>query len=181
MGRDDRKDEQGKSRQVNASRKVNHREKGHSELDRQSNAPTIPQQNQSVTSRYDGTMNGLQYTTKRGKAHKFKETQFQPGQSGNPAGRPRSADLKAAVREFADEVDPKRKKSRLRAWMETADRMARQGSSKHLELLLAYGWHRPLQQQLNVTADLASDEETNREIREALAAIRDERGNLPIN
>lgn len=72
-------------------------------------------------------------------------TPFQPGQSGNPKGRPKTSDLKAEVREFADEQDPKLRKTRLRQWLEMADRRARQGSPKHLELLLAYGWGRPSQ------------------------------------
>src|SRR5229473_4519150 len=72
-------------------------------------------------------------------------TPWQPGQSGNPHGRPRTNDLKAAVREFADEEDPKLRKTRLRQWLEMADRRARQGSPKHLEMLLAYGWGRPSQ------------------------------------
>jgi hypothetical protein len=72
-------------------------------------------------------------------------TPFQPGQSGNPGGRPKTSDLKAEVREFADEEDPKLRKTRLRQWLEMADRRARQGSPKHLEMLLAYGWGRPSQ------------------------------------
>lgn len=71
--------------------------------------------------------------------------EWQPGQSGNPAGRPKTSDLKAEVRAFADEADPKIRKTRLRVWLEMADRRARQGSPKHLEMLLAYGWGKPPQ------------------------------------
>lgn len=71
--------------------------------------------------------------------------QWRPGESGNPAGRPKTSDLKAEVRAFADESDPKIRKTRLRVWLEMADRRARQGSPKHLEMLLAYGWGRPSQ------------------------------------
>lgn len=68
---------------------------------------------------------------------------WQPGESGNPAGRPKTSDLKAEVRAFADEADPKIRKTRLRQWLEICDRRAKQGSPKHLEMLLAYGWGRP--------------------------------------
>lgn len=71
--------------------------------------------------------------------------EWQPGQSGNPLGRPKTSDLKAEVRAFADEADPKIRKTRLRVWLEMADRRARQGSPKHLEMLLAYGWGKPPQ------------------------------------
>ncbi|MFI5056900.1 MAG: DUF5681 domain-containing protein [Candidatus Acidiferrales bacterium] len=89
------------------------------------------------------------------------EYQWEPGESGNPKGRPKTSDLKAEVRQFADEQDPKLRKTRLRQWLEMADRRARQGSPKHLELLLAYGWGRPsqaveLEANLNYTDALTS-------------------------
>lgn len=80
------------------------------------------------------------------------EYQWKPGESGNPSGRPK-IDLKAEVRAFADEPDPKTTKTRLRQWLEMADRRARQGSPKHLELLLAYGWGRP-SQAIELDADI---------------------------
>lgn len=73
------------------------------------------------------------------------EYQWRPGESGNPAGRPKISDLRAEVRAFSDEADPKIRKRRLRQWLEICDRRARQGSPKHLEMLLAYGWGRPAQ------------------------------------
>jgi hypothetical protein len=107
---------------------------------------------------------------------------WKPGQSGNPAGRPRTADLKLAVREFAGELLDNGK-PRLLVWLENACKMARQGSSKHLELLLAYGWGRPLQQQITLTADAPSDDECLRELQGALAEIRNDSNNdskLPV-
>lgn len=71
--------------------------------------------------------------------------QWKPGESGNPKGRPPTSDLKAEVRAFADEEDPKLRKTRLRQWLEMADRRIRQGSPKHLEIVLGYGWGRPSQ------------------------------------
>jgi hypothetical protein len=76
----------------------------------------------------------------------LEEFKWKPGQSGNPSGKSKVGDLKAEVRAFADEQDPKLRKTRLRQWLEMADRRARQGSPKHLEMLLAYGWGRPSQQ-----------------------------------
>ena len=96
---------------------------------------------------------------------------FLPGHKGM-GGRPRTSDIKAAVREFGEEIGNREEKTRFRMWLETAHRMARQGSPKHLELLLAYGWHRPLQAQLNVNADLPSDDEALREVEEALRELR---------
>ncbi len=94
--------------------------------------------------------------------------------------------MKAAVREFADEFDTKIGKSRFRQWLEQADRRARQGSSKHLELLLAYGWGRPLQQQINLNADLTqeqrimamSDDEKMSRIAELLETHRESKGRV---
>lgn len=70
---------------------------------------------------------------------------WKAGESGNPAGRPRDGDIKRELREFSEEIDTKTGKSRLRVWLEICDRRARQGSAKHLEMLLDRGWGKPLQ------------------------------------
>ncbi len=163
----------GKAARVATSRKVEL-----CETKRENSKNDNPIVNRQVTDK------PLQYSTLRGKVHsrctKMPEGKpFQPGQSGNPAGRPRTADLKNAVREFAADVDNRQGKTRLQVWLETMDRMARQGSSKHAELLLAYGWGRPLQQQINLNADVPTGEEADREIQEALAALRGENGGKP--
>jgi hypothetical protein len=71
---------------------------------------------------------------------------WKPGQSGNPAGRPVTEDIKAEAREFLSECDdPRTGKARLRVLLEIAYRRARQGSAKHMEMLLDRGWGKPLQ------------------------------------
>jgi hypothetical protein len=71
---------------------------------------------------------------------------WQPGESGNPAGRPVTSDIKAEARDFLSECDdPRTGKARLRVLLEIAYRRARQGSAKHLEMLLDRGWGKPLQ------------------------------------
>jgi hypothetical protein len=93
---------------------------------------------------------------KKPKDSHLAEYQWQPGESGNPSGRPK-IDLKAEVRAFADEADPKTSKTRLRVWLEMADRRARQGSPKHLEMLLSYGWGKP-SESIKLDADIKQKE-----------------------
>ena len=73
-----------------------------------------------------------------------KATRFKPGQSGNPAGRPRTAKFNEAAREISGEIDKKGNTG--------AERLARycfkralRGSTKHLSLFLAYALGRPKQ------------------------------------
>ncbi|MGO9590670.1 MAG: hypothetical protein ACLP3K_11585 [Candidatus Acidiferrales bacterium] len=96
--------------------------------------------------------------------------------SPNPKGRPRSADIRQFVKEFAAEDD--RGKTRLRQWLEMADRRARQGSPKHLELLLAYGYGRPIQA-VDVTTQNLTPEQYIERIEEALAVLPAEDNEQP--
>ena len=73
-----------------------------------------------------------------------KATRFQPGASGNPAGRPRTAKFNEAAREIAAEVDKKGTSG--------AEKLARycftralRGSTRHLQIFLAYALGRPKQ------------------------------------
>jgi hypothetical protein len=104
---------------------------------------------------------------------------FQPGVSGNPSGLKNAAMLSRDVRAALSETDPKTQKTLFERLLEQSARRALQGSYKHLELLLAYGLGRPLQQQINLNADVPNDEECARELQEALAAIRGENGVKP--
>lgn len=113
---------------------------------------------------------------KSAKGSHLAEYQFKPGESANPNGRPRTSDLKAELRAFADESDPKVRKTRLRVWLEMADRRARQGSPKHLELLLAYGWGRPnqaleVETTFNYTDSLTKMKEARRRLEEHRVAL----------
>ncbi|MGA8872471.1 MAG: hypothetical protein WB460_15090 [Candidatus Acidiferrales bacterium] len=115
-------------------------------------------------------------TSKRGNAPPEQYWWKKGSPSPNPKGRPRSADIRQFVKEFAAEDD--RGKTRLRQWLEMADRRARQGSSKHLELLLAYGYGRPIQA-VDVTTQTLTPEQYLERIEEALAVLPAEDNEQP--
>ena len=105
-------------------------------------------------------------------------TKWKPGcPSPNPAGRPRTvlrgvppADLRDEVRGFSSENDNRQRKTRLRQWLEMADRRARQGSPRHLELLLAYGWGRP-KESLDITQLPMTPEQADEVINSYMARL----------
>jgi len=75
-----------------------------------------------------------------------KETRWQKGcASPNPAGRPRTGVFSAAAKAILAEEDPKLRKTGAEILIEQAFRRARQGSYRHLELLLAYAEGKPKQ------------------------------------
>ena len=69
---------------------------------------------------------------------------FEKGQSGNPNGRPKLPDLKAAMRDILG--DEKEGVTALEAILRKLRAMAAQGNMKAIELLLAYGYGKPKQQ-----------------------------------
>jgi hypothetical protein len=73
-----------------------------------------------------------------------KATRFKPGQSGNPDGRPRTAKFNEAAREISEEVDKKGKSGAERLALYCFKRALR-GSTRHLQLFLAYALGRPRQ------------------------------------
>ena len=74
------------------------------------------------------------------------ETRWKKGcPSPNPAGRPRTSVFSAAAKAILAEEDPKLRKTGAEILIEQAFRRARQGSYRHLELLLAYAEGKPKQ------------------------------------
>jgi len=91
----------------------------------------------------------------RGNISKYK---WKKGQSGNPSGlpgRPKKAEIGALTREILAEEHPKTGRTELERLIRQMLRKAHQGSFKHAELLLNYGFGKPLavQQNLNLNVD----------------------------
>ena len=69
---------------------------------------------------------------------------FQPGKSGNPAGRPRRAEtFGSRIREFLDAKDPKDKEQRAR--MDVLIEEMYRGKPEDRKTLLAYGFGKPVE------------------------------------
>ena len=73
-----------------------------------------------------------------------KATRFKPGQSGNPAGRPRTGKFNEAAREIAAEID-KKGNSGAERLAKYCFKRALRGSTRHLSIFLAYALGRPKQ------------------------------------
>ena len=78
---------------------------------------------------------------------------FQPGVSGNPKGRPRTAEASQLAKAILDREDPKLRKTGLERLFEFFLRRALQGDTKKAELLLAYAYGRPAQS-MNLDANV---------------------------
>ena len=63
---------------------------------------------------------------------------FQPGVSGNPNGRPRTAKFSEAARQLLAEIDAKSGETNAECLVRHCFKKAMHGSARHLELLLAY-------------------------------------------
>jgi hypothetical protein len=70
---------------------------------------------------------------------------FQPGVSGNPSGRPRTAKFSEAARQLLAEIDTRTGETNAECLVRHCFKKAQQGSPRHLELLLAYVEGRPKQ------------------------------------
>lgn len=99
---------------------------------------------------------------------------FMPGKSGNPTGARRYATLSQITKEIGETVlrNGRTKDEQL---METLHRRGCQGNVKAAELYLGYRFGRPVQQNVNLTAELASMDERAQEIREKLAELKRQR------
>ena len=70
---------------------------------------------------------------------------FQPGVSGNPNGRPRTARFSEAARQLLAEIDAKSGETNAEVLVRHCFKKAMHGSARHLELLLAYVEGKPKQ------------------------------------
>lgn len=70
---------------------------------------------------------------------------FQPGVSGNPNGRPRTAKFSEAARQLLAEIDAKSGETNAECLVRHCFKRAMHGSARHLELLLAYVEGKPKQ------------------------------------
>jgi Family of unknown function (DUF5681) len=70
---------------------------------------------------------------------------FQPGVSGNPSGRPRTAKFSEAARQLLAEIDGRTGETNAECLVRHCFKKAMHGSPRHLEMLLAYVEGRPKQ------------------------------------
>jgi hypothetical protein len=70
---------------------------------------------------------------------------FQPGISGNPNGRPRTAKFSEAARQLLAEIEAKGGETNAECLVRHCFKKAMHGSARHLELLLAYVEGKPKQ------------------------------------
>jgi hypothetical protein len=70
---------------------------------------------------------------------------FQPGISGNPSGRPRTAKFSEAARQLLSEIDTKSGETNAEVLVRHRFKNAMRGSVRHTELFLAYSEGRPKQ------------------------------------
>jgi hypothetical protein len=70
---------------------------------------------------------------------------FQPGVSGNPNGRPRTAKFSEAARQLLAEIDAKSGETNAESLVRHCFKRAMHGSARHLEMLLAYVEGKPKQ------------------------------------
>lgn len=74
-----------------------------------------------------------------------KATQWKPGQTGNPNGRPRTAKYSEAARRLLEEVGEESGETGAEQLAAYCLKMALKGSARHAELFLSYAEGRPKQ------------------------------------
>jgi hypothetical protein len=91
--------------------------------------------------------NGTETTGKQREKHAGGVTGkgFQPGVSGNPNGRPRTAKFSEAARQLLAEIDARTGETNAECLVRHCFKKAMRGSVRHTDLMLAYAEGRPKQ------------------------------------
>jgi hypothetical protein len=95
---------------------------------------------------------------------------FQPGVSGNPNGRPRTAKFSEAARQLLAEIDDRTGETNAECLVRHCFKKAKHGSPRHLELLLAYVEGRP-KQDVELSGAMKFENMSEREIDLRLKAL----------
>lgn len=92
--------------------------------------------------------------------------------------RRRNQEITQTTRDLLSEVDPKTGRTALEVMVRYWVRRAKQGDTKKGELLFAYAFGRPIQQNVNVNANVGVDEWAEK-IRERLAQLKGQANDGP--
>src|SRR5260221_4165528 len=94
--------------------------------------------------------------TKPNKFGPGNEYRWPRGKSGNPSGKPRTKDITELLQAFGEKkINPRLDKTRDEHFWEGVYRSACQGNDQARKLYASYRWGMPVQQQVNLNADVS--------------------------